>query len=566
MLSSLHIENIAVIKMADIGLYPGFTVITGETGAGKSIVIDSINLILGARAQKELVRSGENEAMVSAVFNEFSEKTLEQLDGYGIKPDEEKIVIFQRNITSDGRGTAHLNGRQITLSTEREAAKLLVNIHGQHDNQLLLDPSSHIDFLDAFAGDEALLTEYSGFYRKLCDTKRRLSELNCDETEKARMIELLKYQLSDIDSARLKPDEEESLIAQKKKIQNLEKISKQCVTVYRALYQNEKGVSAYELVERAEDALNAISEVTPEAAIKAEKLAEIKYALSEIAEFAYASFSMDGVGDPTALLDKIEGRLDTIAKLRRKYGATINDILAYRTKAADELKKITMSDELIKQLEKQLAIEENQTLEAARKLTEARKNRAAELEKKITAELKFLEMGKVSFYVDIKEARESNGELKLTALGADEVEFLIMTNPGEPAKPLAKIASGGELSRIMLALKCVFAGRDEIPTLIFDEIDTGVSGKTLQKIGIKLKQLSRTAQVICVTHSAQIAALADNHMCITKHEIAGRVETEVKKLDRSGRINEIARIMGGENISETLLKTAEEMLDEGQNI
>ncbi len=561
MISSLHIENIAVIKRADIEFRPGFTVLTGETGAGKSILIDSINLILGARAQRDLVRAGEKEAMVSAIFSELPERTAAELSETGAETDEEGLLMLQRSITAEGKSVSRLNGRQVPLGIERDAAGKLVNIHGQHDNQALLDPACHIDFLDAFAEDEKELAAYTERYQKLQETKARLKALTKDETEKNRMIELLKYQLSDIDGAKLKAGEEDLLLTQKKKIQNLEKISKYCVTAYTALYQNEKGMSAHELIGRAQAALQTVAEVIPEATEHAEKLGDMKEALSDIADFALRNSELDGVGDPTALLDRIEGRLEQISRLKRKYGSTVEEILAYRDKAAKDLSEIELSDELTAKLTEQLTSDFKCAYDAAVVLHRKREGAARVLAQKIVDELKFLEMAKVGFFVSFTEQKTPSGNPKLSPRGYEEVEFLIATNPGEPEKPLAKIASGGELSRIMLAMKSVFAHRDKIPTLIFDEIDTGVSGKTLQKIGIKLKQLSKDAQVICVTHSAQIAALADNHYRISKEEVEGRVSTTVVPLDKEGRVQEVARIMGGIQISDKLLETAREMVE-----
>ncbi len=561
MISSLHIENIAVIKRADIPFHGGFTVLTGETGAGKSILIDSINLILGARAQRALVRNGEESAMVSALFADLPERVVKPLEEIGVSIDEEGLLMLQRNVAADGKGSSRLNGRQVPLGLQKDAAELLVNIHGQHDNQALLNPDSHVGFLDAFAEVEEELAAYKRCYHKLSETKQRLKTLSKDETEKNRLIELLKYQIGDIDAVRLKSGEEELLLTQKKKIQNLEKIAKYCNTAYAALYQSEKGISAHELIGRAQVALQMIAEVIPEATEYAEKLGDIKDTIADIADFALASGEMDGVGDPTALLDRIEGRLDLIGKLKRKYGSTVEEILAYREKAAKELSEIQLSDELSEELTEQLTKDFKAAYDAAALLHGKRKLAAEVLSRKIVDELKFLEMDKVGFVVSFVEQQTPSGNPKLGPNGYDEVEFLIATNPGEPAKPLSKIASGGELSRIMLALKCVFARRDRIPTLIFDEIDTGVSGKTLQKIGIKLKQLSGDAQVICVTHSAQIAALADHHYLITKEEKDGRVQTSVRELDKEGRVREVARIMGGIQITDKLMETAKEMIE-----
>lgn len=559
MLLSLYIENIAVIKRLEIEFRHGFTVLTGETGAGKSIIIDSIGLLTGNRADKELIRTGEDFALVSAVFGNISREILASLEEMGIYPDEDGQIMIQRRISADGRSQAKINGRSVPLSVLSDVGKLLINIHGQHDNQALLNPSKHIDFLDKYANTYAELSEYLEQYRKFLNIRNEISTISRNEREKARMQELLEYQIKDISSAKLKVGEEETLLTNKKKIQNIEKISKQARIVYRALYQNDKGGSACQMIDYAINAISQMEDVLPNAAQYIEKLTEFRYEIEAIAESAY-SVANDDIGDPTAALNAIEARLDQIQKLKRKYGSTIEEILEYEKKARKELEAIVLSDERMEELKAELNDTKDNMRECALRLSEKRGIAAINLQRKVAEELKFLDMEKVTFKVMCLKNTDESGEYKYTQDGVDNVEFLISTNLGEPPKPLSKIASGGELSRIMLALKCVLSDKEGTPSLIFDEIDTGISGKTSEKIGIKLKELSNTAQVFCITHAAQIAAIADNHYKISKGEVNSRTETKVQEIKGNDRVMEIARIMGGINITETIIKSAEEMI------
>lgn len=558
MLTALHIENIAVVKRADIELGRGFTVLTGETGAGKSIIIDSINLLLGARPSRELLRAGEENAMVSALFTDISEENLKKLGELGVYADENGELMLQRNLSSDGRTQTRLNGRSIPVSLERELSAVLINIHGQHDNQSLLRPEGHIVFLDDYAGLGGALDDYAGCYAKLGELKRRMRALREGEQDKERRIELLKYQIEDIDSARLKDGEEDKLVAERAKLQNMEKIMKQTRTVYRSLYRSEKGSSAFELISAAADALAKLDGALPEASEMADRLRGYMYEVEDIAETVKSAADF-GCDDPTSALNRIEDRLDAIHKLKRKYGADIGEILGFRARAAASLEDIELSEEKLKDCEKEYKATEVLAGEKASELHALRVEAAGRLERQIMSELAFLDMAKVSFRAEIRSAREGEG-VRYNPRGTDEVEFMISTNPGEPLKPLEKIASGGELSRIMLALKSAFADKEHTETLIYDEVDTGVSGKTSQKIGIKLAEAARDCQVICVTHSAQIAAVADEHLLIKKREVDGRAETEVVPLDRAGRVEELSRIMGGMELTDALRKSAEELM------
>ena len=567
MLDTLHIENIAVVREADITLGRGFTVLTGETGAGKSIIIDAINLLLGARPQRDLIRSGETTAVASAVFTDIPETLAAQMTDAGLRLDEDGGLFLQRAVQADGKASTRIGGRPVSVSTQKEFIGALIAIHGQHDNQQFLRPEMHIRYLDDFAGIEALLDDYTVLYHEYNEIRAKIRSLQKNEQEKARMAELLKYQIADIDAGKLKPKEEELLLAKRTKIRNAEKIAKQVKTILHALYRSEKGYSAMEQLDRAITALDGMSEIMPEASAFSEKLSEFRYEIEDIAGTVQA-YAEDDEGDPTVLLDKIEGRLETISKLKKKYGATVEEVLAYRAKAFSDLDDITLSDEKIAALKEQLSQKEKELTLSAEQLTAARKAAGKTLSVRIMEELRFLDMEKVRFEVGITPLSGENGDGEMTRFGTrgcDNVEFLISTNPGEPLKPLDKIASGGELSRIMLAAKCVMAASEQISTMIFDEVDTGVSGKTSQKIGIKLKELGKTGcQVICVTHSAQIAALADAHLYISKHEVDGRVETSVRPLDEDGRIGELSRIIGGIEITDAIRATARELLESGR--
>lgn len=569
MLDTLHIENIAVVREADISLGTGFTVLTGETGAGKSIIIDAINLLLGARPQRDLIRTGETTAVAAAVFSDIPEELAVQMTDAGLRLDEDGGLFLQRAVQADGKATTRIGGRPVSVATQKEFIGSLIAIHGQHDNQQFLRPEMHIRYLDDFAGIEVLLSDYTVLYREYNEIRAKIRSLQKNEQEKARMAELLKYQIADIDAGKLKPREEELLLQKRTKIRNAEKITKQVKTILHALYRSEKGYSAMEQLDRAITALDGMTEIMPEASAFSEKLSEFRYEIEDIAGTVQA-YAEDAEGDPTVLLDKIEGRLESISKLKKKYGATVEEVLAYRERAAADLDDITLSDEKIAALKEALSAKRIELDAAAEKLTAARIDAGKTLSVRIMEELRFLDMEKVRFSVQIRplsqvESDDDGTSVQYGPRGVDNVEFLISTNPGEPLKPLEKIASGGELSRIMLAAKCVMAASEQISTMIFDEVDTGVSGKTSQKIGIKLKELGKTGcQVICVTHSAQIAALADAHLYISKHEIDGRVETSVVPLDEDGRIGELSRIIGGIEITDAIRATARELLESGR--
>ncbi len=556
MLRSLHIENIAVVKKLDIELSSGMTVLTGETGAGKSIIIDSLNLLLGCRADRELIRNGESFGEVSAVFSELSDKTSRLLGEMGFDAEEGEVMLSRK--ISDGSSSARINGRGVTLSVLREVSAELFNIHGQNDNQQLLDPKNHIDLLDAYSGTLKLREDYSRKYKKILHLRNEIDSLKRDRNESARLAEVLRFQLADIDNGKLKVGEEEALEETAKRLRSMEQIEKCCSFVERALEGTEKSKGAVYLTERAAAAMETISDAVPEAEKYAERLNNIRYELEDIA--ASMSELNEFSGENAAeKLDRTEARLDIIAKLKRKYGSTVEEILEFRKECASRLENIENADDKIEELRDELCKAETEAAEDAKKLSELRRRSAIGLTKKITETLAFLDMPKVKFEVGIKNAPD------FTASGRDSVEFLISTNPGEPLMPMAKIASGGELARIMLSLKNVLNECDGINTVVFDEIDTGISGKTSRKVGIKLKEIGRAAQVICVTHSAQIASMADNHFRISKNEIDGRAATALTLLNAEGREEEIARILGGIEITDAQRIAAKEMIADGEN-
>ncbi len=556
MIQSLHIENIAVVRSLDVDLSGGLTVLSGETGAGKSIIIDSLNLLLGGRAERELIRSGESRAEVSAIFGPLPVGTRRLLEELGFSVSDETLML-SRTITS-ASSTARLDGRAIPLAVLKQIGATLLNIHGQNDNQQLLDPKNHVNLLDAYVGAEMLRTTYAEQYRRVLHLRMELDSLRQDQREQARLAEMLRFQIAEIDAAKLKPGEEDRLTELAKRLRGAEQIEKCCALTEKTLQGGEKSRGAIYLVDRAAAAMTAISDALPEADRLAARLSDIRYELEDIAASLSDIESLDGE-DVLSKLDRTEGRLDAIAKLKRKYGSTEEEILAYRNESAARLELVEHADERIEDLTAEIAEAESVARTTAAELSEQRRRGAGSLTKAVTETLSFLDMPKVRFEVGFERSEE------LCAFGIDRVEFLIATNPGEPLYPMAKIASGGELARIMLSLKNVLNTCDGVDTVIFDEIDTGISGKTSRKVGIKLKQIARDAQVLCVTHSAQIASLAHHHLYISKKEEDGRVSTALTELDESGRVEEIARILGGIEITEVQRSAAREMIAEGEN-
>ncbi len=557
MLVSLHIENVAVLRNVDVELSDGFSAFTGETGAGKSMIIDSINFLLGTRADREMIRKGEKTATVSAIFSDISAETEAVLASLGVSLDEDGMLMVTRTLSADGHSAVRINARPATLGVLRAVTPLLLHIHGQNDNRTLTDTENHIRILDGYADNGEARAAYAVAYAELIAIRREIRTITLDESERLCLSEMLTYQLADIDAVAPRAGEEEKLEEKRARLRHAEKIEKQTSFAYRALKGSEKGSVIY-ILSRAISALTGLHDIIPESTELSAKLEEYMWLIDDIAErVSDLSDSVDG--DPTSELDRVEERLDGIRRLLKKYGADINEVLAFREKVANRLDELTSADDRLALLKK----EEKTKLAAARAaadvLHESRVMAAERLVAELTTHLSFLDMPRVRFEIPV--IPRPAGEGCFDKNGYDNVEFLIATNLGEPASPMVKIASGGELSRIMLALKSAIADKDGIPTVIYDEIDTGVSGKTARKIGMKLREAAKGAQVLCVTHSAQIASLADTHYKIQKEEKDGRAETRVAVLDRDGRIAEISRILGGLSVTEAQRRAALDMLE-----
>lgn len=554
MLSSIHIENIALIKNLDIDFTRGFSAFTGETGAGKSIVIDAIGMVCGAKVSKEIIRKGEETAKVEAVFCDFSAECEKKLCELGISPDEDGILFVARALGSDGKSSVKINGRTVPLSLLREGAAYFANIHGQHDNAELLRPEKHTGILDSFSDNEELLCAYRANLAEYNRIKKEIEALSFDEKEKKRQTDILSFQIKEIKSANLKRGEEEKLLAKKNKLRYAEKINNNSRLTCALLYESDKGASAVDSVERALTALGSLCDVVDEAQSLRDRLENVKYELIDISE-TVADFT-DGIDeDPTRALDVIESRLDVISRLSAKYGESVDDILSFCEECERKLSDVESSEDRLIELEKALENAKKALGNSANALTDARVRGGESLCQRVEQELKYLDMNGASFKVSITPAGG------FTATGADEIEFLIRTNSGEGFNSLARTASGGELARVMLAIKNVLSEKDGVDTLVFDEIDTGISGKTSRKIGIKLMSLSEGKQVFCVTHSAQIASLAKNHYKISKSSDGERTSTSVTLLDGDTRVREVARIISGIDLTEASLETARELIE-----
>lgn len=559
MLQSLHIENIAVIKHIELEFTSGFMVLSGETGAGKSIIIDSINLILGAKADKELVRHGESTANVSALFTDLSDSTLRLCEELGVTLDDDKSLLVNRTFGTDGRSTVKINGRNVNLSILKQIAPGLVNIHGQSDSGALADPEKHIDLVDVYAANNDLLNAYREIYSSLERTKRDIQDITKKEAERERLKEILSYQIKDIDALKLREGEEEELIDKKVKIKNSEKITKNSEFVYKALRGSEKGSAAY-LIDRSVTALTQLAGVVPAYEEYAERLREALVTVEDVAEEVNAVLE-DFDEDPTATLNAIESRLDKISKLKRKYGHTVEAILEFRNNAKAELDALENYEGTLDSLKKEEERLYREALVIADKLHIQRVGCAADLKVKICDILEFLDMPGVVFYAKL-DFEEKDGRKVLNKDGYDKVEFYFSANKGAEPQSLAKIASGGEIARVMLALKSIIADKDGVSSVVFDEIDAGVSGKTARKIGLKMMDMASGLQIFCVTHSAQIASLADIHFLISKSVVNSATETSVRALDYNGRVKELSRILGGINVTESQRAAAIDMLNE----
>lgn len=552
MLTSLQIENIAVIEKAEITFDKGLNVLTGETGAGKSIIIDSINAVLGERTTRELVRTGAPVAKVSALFFGLSHAAEQVLKSLDLEPEEDGSLLIQRSISSDGRSACRINGQTATVSMLRQLGSELINIHGQHDSQSLLSSEKHIGFIDALAQDEELLVEYHGLYAAYVKIRRALNELQMDEEEKLRKIDLLRFQIDELEAANLQIGERETLTQERTRCLNAEKILQSLRLAYDAINGTEETAGASQLLTDAAAGLQDAAHYYGAIESTAQEMLDLSYNLESYADEIRNAF--DTLSYDPGDLEQIEERLDLLYKLSRKYGETEEEMLAYLEKARAELDEITFSEERVQKLDEERREIVRKIKALAATLSDVRRQAGERFARQVEAELSYLDMPHVRFIVHHEQVKPGPN-------GADEIEFLISANPGEPPRPLAKIASGGELSRIMLAIKNVLSGSDEIGTLIFDEIDTGVSGRAAQKIALKLKQVSAGRQVICVTHLAQIAAQADCHLLIQKTVRDDQTYTQVDALDFEGRKREIARIMGGmDEITPLQLQSAEELL------
>lgn len=548
MLIGLKIENIAVIESAELEFDSGLNVMTGETGAGKSIVIDSINAVLGERTSRELIRSGAENAKVYATFADINAETEKLLDEMGIEKMPDKTLVLSRSLNSSGRNVCRINGCPSTVSALKEIGAGLINIHGQHDSQALLSPDKHCGFIDSLAENEALRNEYRSVFTNLVSVKKELEKLYDTRDEKAARLDYLNFQIDEITNANVREGEREELSKEKELLQNSGRVIKALEKAYAAL-SDENGILAG--VEDCANELETAAKYYDNAQSSAKGIRAISYELSEFS--AEVRSLVDGFDYDPARLTEINERLDFLYRLSMKYGATEAKILETLEKAVAERNEIEVSDERITELEEKLYALSDEIKILSAKLTDSRMTAAKKFEKEVKSELEFLDMPKVTFVVDRKATA-------LTSKGADAIEFLISANPGQEPRPIAKIASGGELSRIMLAIKNVLSDKDNIQTLIFDEIDTGVSGSAAEKIALKLSEVSKGRQVICVTHLARIAAQADRHMKIMKSVDEDKTFTEIKALDFDGRAAEIARITAGGNITSLQLETAKEML------
>ncbi len=552
MLSNLKISNIAIIKEAVIDFDNGLNVLTGETGAGKSIIIDAINAILGERTSRELIRTGSNNAEVSAFFENINNDVIDVLNEFCIDNEEDNSLLISRKISLDGKNSCKVNGASVTVSMLKKIGQALINVHGQMDNHNLLNEELHYTYIDSFAENSGILQEYLNAYNDYCACKKRYDGLIVDEGEKARKIDLLTYQIKEIEDADIKIGETEELEKRRKVLQNAEQLISLVNNAVEIINGNDNFSGVADMLNTASNSLVKASAFDETLNTVSDTVSEMSYNIADCAsELNSFLYSLDV--DPNEL-DLIEERLDVLFKLSKKYGQTETEILEFLEKAQKELDEITFSDKLKEELEVELNEKYVVMDKASRKLTANRQNFGEIFIENVKNELAFLDMASISFR--IVQNRKAFDET-----GADEIYFLISANAGEEPKPLSKIASGGELSRIMLAIKNVLASKDNIQTLIFDEVDTGVSGRAAQKIGIKLKEVSKNRQVLCVTHLAQIACFADNHFLISKSESENKTYTKVESLDNNGRIRELARIIGGIEATQLSLDAAAEMIE-----
>ena len=554
MLKTLVIENIAVIKKAQIEFTSGLNVLTGETGAGKSIVVDSINAILGERTSRELVRAGSDNAFVNAYFEDINDDVKLKLNEYDIPIEEDGSLLLSRKISAGGKSVCRVNGLPVTVGILKDIGTHLVNIHGQHDSQALLNPDFHYKFVDAYADCDELLAEYKDSFKSFLNIRRQLKSLTSDADERDKQSEILDYQIKELRDADIKVGEWEELKHRKSVILNSQAILNALNTLLGAVNGDDENQGIQSVLSSSDKEITALLDADSQLKPIKEKLDSAEDLLESIKDLI--SDKMESLDFQPDELDKIEERLDILYTFSNKYGETEQDMLYYLADAERKRALFDNSEQDLERLNAEYDSSLEKTQNLALKLSEVRQKAAEKLGEEICSQLEFLDMPGVKFVTQFSKGN-------LSSVGVDKIEFLIRTNPGEEPKPLAKIASGGELSRIMLAIKSIIAKSDSIATLIFDEIDTGVSGKASRKIGLKLKEVGKNAQVICVTHSAQIASAADSHFLIKKEYTDNAAFTQIMPLDFEGRKYELARIMGGLNVTESLLKSAEEMLDNG---
>lgn len=557
MLSLLHIENIAVIEQAEIRFDGGFNVLTGETGAGKSIVIDAIGAVLGERTSRDLIRTGARSARVEAVFEQLPPLTW--FEENGIAPDENGELLLQREIHPDGKNVCRAGGRLLTVSQLRALGQQLLNIHGQHEGQLLLDEERHLDYLDSFGGLGGLLNDFQASFSAVAQLRREISALQMDEAERERRIDSLNYQIAELERAQLKAGEEEELLARRELLRNAEKLIDAVQSAYYALSGDEDSQGAVALIGDAEYAIGSVRRVSGELDALAGKMTELRLSADDLAE--QVREVRDSFDFSPGELDEVESRLDVIFRLRKKYGNTVEEMLDYLEQSRKELEQIQDSGDALIRLEQKQEKAKTQALEKGKVLSERRREVAQTLQMRIQQELAQLDMPKVQFLVQFGPKECQDG---MDATGLDQVRFLMSANVGEAPKPIARIASGGELARIMLALKSVLAETDNIGTLIFDEVDTGVSGRAARRVAEKMSRIACGKQVLCVTHLPQIAAMADTHFSVEKGEHDGRTFTRVEKLTTEQRKQELARLTGGATVTRLQLDSAGQMLEEAR--
>lgn len=550
MLQLLHIENIAIIEQADIEFEAGFNALTGETGAGKSIVIDALSAVLGQRTSRDLIRTGADKAFVSACFAGVPADIGEDL---GIEAEDE--LLLQREIHADGKNVCRVNGRPVTVTQLRALGNRLLNIHGQHDGQQLLDEEQHEVYLDNFGHMQLLLEDYRVKFDAMAALRRQMQALQMDESEKARRVDTLRYQIEELERADLKAGEEDELLARRNLLRNSEKFIAAVSESDYCLNGSDDQEGAANLIRQAQNALNSVKNLDGSFEEIYNRLESL---YCEVYDLAYTiQDKRDNFDFSPNELDEVEGRLDQLYRLKKKYGPTVEDMLAYLERCRKELDDIEYADDTLQRLEKDLQKAQKTAMASAQTLSQARKEAAKELSKQILEELQQLDMGKIRFEVSFDSK-------DMDATGIDEVRFLMSANVGEELKPINKIASGGELARIMLAMKNVLSEQDHVGTMVFDEVDTGVSGRAAQKVAEKMARISRKKQVLCVTHLPQLAAMADNHFSVEKGEMDNRTYTKVQQLDRAQRQQELARLTGGAHVSDVMLRGAEELLSEAE--